>query len=96
MNKQQKIEQLEHQIEKLKAEIGNLDNWQAKVYPLDSFSPGEKIEIFDKLYKQAWEYLDELVREEFYPKDGDHYIYEAVMTEMLGPLVWEIIRSVIS
>lgn len=96
MNKQQKIEQLKRQMEKLESEIENLDNWQTKVRALDSFTPEEKVKVFDSLHKQAWEYLDELVREEFYPKDGDHYIYEAVLSKMLGPKVWEIIRSVIS
>jgi len=96
MNKQKKIKQLKRQIEKLETEIGNLDHWQTKVRALDSFTPEEKIDVFDSLHNQAWEYLDELVREEFYPKDGEHYIYEMVLTKMLGPKVWEIIRSVIS
>lgn len=90
---QDRIEELERQIEKLKAKQETAKSWGVLVRTLDSFTTEDKVKVFDALYKQAHEYLTNYAKDGYAPKDGDAYLYEAVLTKMLGPRVWEVIRS---
>lgn len=96
---QEKIEELERQIAELKKKQADkekqqleISNWKTSVYKLDSFSDEEKIKVFNKLYRHAYNYLDDWVESAIEPKDSEYYAYEALMTSMLGPEHWRIIR----
>jgi hypothetical protein len=93
-DKTRRIEALKHQIAKLQEEARMIESWGDSVRALDSFTTEEKAKIFDELYKQAREYLQSCVEDGWRPKDGDYYLYEAVMRKMLGKNVWGIINSI--
>lgn len=89
----QGIEELKYQIEILQRKARVIEEWNNSVCTLDSFTAEEKIKIFNELYEQARKYLRSCVEDGCPPKDGEHYLYEAVMGKMLGENVWGIISS---
>lgn len=91
---QDRIKELERQIEVLKAKQETARSWGTMVRKLDSFTTEDKVKAFDELYHQAYEYLADYARNAFGPSDGDTYLYEAVLTKTLGERVWEVIRSI--
>jgi len=93
-DKTRKIDALKHQIAQLQEEARMIERWGDSVRTLDSFTTNEKIRIFEELYEQAREYLRAYVEDGREPKDGDHYLYEAVLSKMLGENVWGIINSI--
>ena len=76
MSKEQRLAELKQQVQDLEAEIEQLDGWATKVRSLDSFTVDEKVELFDRLYEQAWAYLKEVMETGFRPKDGKYYLFE--------------------
>ena len=93
-DKTRKIEALKYQIARLQEEARMIERWGDSVRTLDSFTAEEKIKVFDELYEQARKYLRDYVETGWKPKDGDHYLYEAVMDKMLGENIWKIIHSI--
>jgi len=94
VDKQQKIAELETKIERLQQEQSYLQQWDSFINPLESFTVAEKVRIFDELYVQARQHLQGYVEDLQEPKDGDCYIYEAVLSKMLGEEVWDIIGAI--
>lgn len=94
MDRQKRINALQVQIDLLKLKKEQIERWGESIRSLDSFTPAEKIKVFDRLYQQAREYLQLFVEKGYESKDGDHYLYEAVLEAMLGPNVWEIINAI--
>lgn len=93
MDKQKRISALQAKVDLLRQEIEQVEQGLESVRPLDSFAPDEKIKVFDELYQQARRYLFSYIETGYPPKDGDHYLYEAVLSEMLGDDVWDIIHA---
>jgi glucuronate isomerase len=94
MDKQARIAVLQAEIDSLQQKKEQVEQWEESVCLLDSFTPDEKIKVFDELYQQAWEYLQSFAETGCRPKDGAHYLYEAVLSKMLGNNVWSIIRYI--
>jgi hypothetical protein len=87
-------------INELRAEIARLErkqivaeNWLDYVRSLEEISDAEKVEAFDELYTQAWDYVRLWVKKGHKPKDGDHYLYEAVIDKTLNKDIWFLIRT---
>ena len=93
MDKQVRISALQAKIDLLRREIERVEQGLRSVRYLDSFAPDEKIKVFDELYQQARKYLFSYVETGYAPKDGEHYLYEAVLSKMLGKDVWSIINA---
>lgn len=95
MDKQARINALQAKIAVLEQEKEQIEQWGETLCSLESFTPAEKIEVFDRLYWQSREYLQEFVEKGREPKDGEGYLYEAVLEEMLGPGVWKIVNAIV-
>lgn len=94
MSKETHTEGLEKRIKTLEARLVTIKTWASKIRQLEDFSMQEKADVFDKLYNQTWTYLKETLEADWYPKDGEYYIYEAVMELTLGKQVWDILNTV--
>lgn len=92
MDKRVGITALQAKIDSLRLRIEQIEQGLGSVRSLDSFAPDEKAEVFDELYQQARKYLFSYVETGYPPKDGADYLYEAVLSKMLGEDVWAIIR----
>ena len=93
MDKQARISVLQAKIDLLQQRMEQIERWLESVRSLDSFTPDEKIKVFDELYQQARKYLFSYVETGYAPKDGKSYLFEAVLKRMLGKDVWDIVRA---
>lgn len=92
--KDDRIQQLEKRIEDLQRQKEMLERWGDSIYSLDDFSEEMKVLAFDRLYRHARGYLRSYIEDGYEPKDGVHYLYEAVVEATLGKSVWDIINSI--
>lgn len=60
---------------------------------LEEYSNKEKIEWFDKMYRQAQDNIEEFKKEGVEPKDCDHYAWEEMML-LLGEDIFKEWNSV--
>ena len=89
-----RIPAIYERMEQLTEELDRL-NVQAELSPLrtaESFTVEEKCAVFDKLHEQCLSYVRDLIAAKRYPKNGDEYIFESVMTLTLGEGVWDVVN----
>lgn len=84
---------LEAKIKRLEKAKDAAENWRDRVLSLESFTPEQKIEIFNALHKQATEYMEELAGGGREP--GAYWFYESVITKCLGPDVFGVINTIL-
>ena len=87
------VKKWKKEIEELQAKIEIAQGLRFEVRSVDSFSDKEKVKVFDALHKEAYEHVQFVVENGRSPKDGDHWMYEAVMERCLGRVVWDIINQ---
>lgn len=83
---QQKIDELNEEIEKKRMELEELKSqflMQKRikiVRPLEDYTVEEKVKFFDDLYARAIEELDHVEEHSEQMKDGNYYMWKRVMS----------------
>lgn len=87
------LRELEEKAAKIRRKMDVVDHWATWISDASQITDKEKIEAFDRLRTQAFNYAKSMVEEGFEPKDGKHYLYEAVLAETLGGRIWDLFRE---
>lgn len=90
---QTKISEFQKQIQDIENKRQTTQNWEKDITSLSSFSSEDKIRIFDDLYDYVFQNMQTLTQGERL-KDEYTYVFEKVMTSLLGNTVWEIRHSI--
>lgn len=82
-SKEERRKKLEEEILRKQKELELLDsNKRTGIIPLEDYTNEEKIEYFDKLYKQALSIIEEAEEDGYVNEDSDHYLYEEAMKSL--------------
>jgi hypothetical protein len=87
-------------VDKLKEKIKRLEElavlrqeWEKHITPLIQITSKEKCDRFDELYWQARNIVSDLAESGYLDDDDPHYLYEAVMTKLLGKDIFSMINK---
>lgn len=81
------IAQIEAEIDALQDELRTVEKTQW-LKESSTLSLEEKADAFDSLYNYVSSRMEEIVKEQYIPKDTDHYIFEYTLTTLFGDEVW--------
>ena len=83
------IAQIEAEIDALQGELKLVEETQHRIVIKErSLSLEEKADAFDSLYNYVSSIMEEIVKDQYVPKDTKHYIFEYTMTTLFGSEVW--------
>lgn len=89
----ERIKQLEREIENLKQKVENATTWSTRVRQIQDYTDTEKIAAFNRLYQQTYNHVKEVAETRWCDEDNKHYLYEAIMEETMGKDVWDILKN---
>lgn len=92
-----KIKQLQNEIAELERELATsniedldqLNAWKGNVRPRSAVTRLNALELYD----EALEYAQMIMETGYPPKDGEHYLFESVMTQCLGDDIFDMLNS---
>ena len=88
MNAQDRIAELEAEIEELKAEQQVVATWEQQIRSLSSFSDAEKCNMFDQIHAKAF-WLVRILIEGDDIRDAEAALFRLAV-ETLGDNIWQI------
>ena len=87
------IAQIEAEIDALQGKLKLVEETQHRIVIKErslTLSLEEKADAFDSLYNYVSSIMEEIVKDQYVPKDTKHWIFEYTMTTLFGDEVWSV------